>query len=158
MTIALLRIRKRPGRTPARCMHESTLTSSAGRWQKGKHMKKHRFPRKSPIPASQRLLAWLIMIVTLMLVLALLNSAEACGIHTPVGTLPESEHGLPWGTVNAFDVNFREGPGLEYAVVETWSLGAAVEVVSIEDGWAQVLRWTQPEPMWVWAEYLDIVE
>lgn len=121
-------------------------------------MKKHRFPRKSPIPANQRLLAWLIMIVTLMLVLTLLSSAEACGIHTPVGVWPESEHGLPWGTVNAMDVNFRSGPGLEHEVIEVWSLGAAVEVIGIENGWAQVLRWTQPEPMWVWAEYLDIVE
>ena len=110
------------------------------------------------VPASQRLLAWLIMIVTLMLVLSVLNGAEAAGIHTPVGEWPESEYGYQWATVNAMDVNFRAGPGLEFGVVEVWSLGAAVEVVGIENGWAQVLRWTQPEPMWVWAEYLDIVE
>lgn len=118
---------------------------------------KRRKSSKAFVPHSQRLLAWLIMIVTLMLVLTLLSSSEACGIHTPVGVWPESEHGLPWGTVNAMDVNFHSGPGLEYEVLEVWSLGSAVEVISIEDGWAQVLRWTHPEPMWVWAEYLDIV-
>ena len=100
----------------------------------------------------------MILIVAAALVLVLLGSAaQAAGIHTPVGVWPESEYGLPWGMVNAWDVNFRSGPGLEYEVLEVWSLGTAVEVISIEDGWAQVLRWTHPEPMWVWAEYLDIV-
>lgn len=125
---------------------------------KKRRIPRRRFPRKSPIPASQRLLAWLIMITAVMLVLTLLNGVEACGIHTPVGEWPESEYGYPWGTVNAFNVNFRAGPGLEYEVLETWSVGCAAEVIRIENGWAQVLRWTRPEPMWVWAEYLDIVE
>lgn len=65
--------------------------------------------------------------------------------------------GLPWATVNAWDVCFRTGPGKEYKVVEHWSLGAAVEVLGEQDGWVQVLRWTSPEPLWVWGEYLDMV-
>lgn len=65
--------------------------------------------------------------------------------------------GLPWATVNAWDVCFREGPGTEYPVRQHWSLGAAVEVLGEQDGWVQVLRWTSQEPLWVWGEYLDMV-
>lgn len=67
------------------------------------------------------------------------------------------DNGLPWATVNAWDVSFRAGPGLEYPVRQCWSLGAAVEVLGEQDGWVQVLRWTSPEPLWVWGEYLNIV-
>lgn len=66
-------------------------------------------------------------------------------------------NGLPWATVNAWDVCFREGPGKEYPVRQHWSLGAAVEVLGEQDGWVQVLRWTSPIPLWVWGEYLDFV-
>ena len=69
-----------------------------------------------------------------------------------------ADNGLPWATVNAWDVCFREGPGREYRVVQHWSMGAAVEVLGEQDGWVQVLRWTSPEPLWVWHEYLTMVQ
>lgn len=68
------------------------------------------------------------------------------------------DNGLPWATINAWDVCFREGPGTEYPVRQHWSLGAAVEVLGEQDGWVQVLRWTSPIPLWVWGEYIDMVE
>lgn len=67
------------------------------------------------------------------------------------------DNGLPWATINAWDVCFREGPGTEYPVRQHWSLGAAVEVLGEQDGWVQVRRWTSPVPLWVWGEYLDFV-
>lgn len=64
--------------------------------------------------------------------------------------------GLPWATVNAWKVCFRTGPGKEYAVQEQWGVGVAVEVIRTVDGWAEVLHWTSPEPLWVWREYLTM--
>lgn len=66
--------------------------------------------------------------------------------------------GLPWATLNGEKVNFRDGPGLEYRVVANWSARIAVEVIREHDGWYQVLHWTNPEPMWVWGEYLAFQE
>lgn len=43
------------------------LKRRALRWQK------HRFPRKSPIPFSQKLLAWLMLILTAALVVVLIG-------------------------------------------------------------------------------------
>lgn len=70
----------------------------------------------------------------------------------------EAEEPLPWAMVNAWDVAFREGPGLNYRVLCAWSYGAAVEIIGEKNGWYNVLHWTCPEPMWVWGEYLTVVE
>ena len=69
----------------------------------------------------------------------------------------QAEEALPWMMVNAYDVAFREGPGLNYDVVCSWSYGAAVEVLGMKNGWYEVLHWTCPEPVWVWGEYLQEV-
>lgn len=68
------------------------------------------------------------------------------------------DNGLPWATVRGEDVRFRAGPRLEYEVIQKWSTGVAVEILGEENGWYQVLRWTYEKPMWVWGEYLELVE
>lgn len=63
--------------------------------------------------------------------------------------------GLPWATINASNVNFRKGPGLNYDVCCQWSYGVAVEVIGEKNGWYECLHWTCPEHVWIWGEYLD---
>lgn len=121
--------------------------------------KRHRIPRKQPLPFGQRLCAWLLMILLAAMLLVMIGQGSAEGHAGMVnGQFPEPKYGLQWATVNAYQVNFRQGPGTEYDVVETWSWGVAVEVLGVQDGWAQVLRYTQPAPMWVRMEYLDFVD
>lgn len=114
--------------------------------------------RKTRKRAARILLAvWLVM---LAMVLIGMHRAEAEYMRSALHDTIRQQYpnGLPWATVNAWDVCFRAGPGKEYRVVEHWSLGAAVEVLGEQDGWVQVLRWTSPEPLWVWGEYLDLVQ
>lgn len=121
--------------------------------------KRHRLPRKSRMPMTQRLTAWLLMIMLAAMMLVMIGQGRAeehAGMVN--GQFPEPKYGLQWATVNAWQVNFRQGPGTEYGVVETWSWGVAVEVLGVQDEWAQVLRYTQPVPMWVRTEYLDFVD
>lgn len=94
------------------------------------------------------------LVILLIALAALLSLAAARAEVKPY----YPDHGLPWATVNARDVNFRAGPGKEYRVMQQWSIGAAVEVLGEQDGWVQVLRWTSTEPMWVWGEYLSMVK
>ena len=118
--------------------------------------------KKAWIAAILIVLAW---IVTNAAMIALMMGTAEAEELTPTYTrrMMHDElkarypDGLPWATVNAWDVCFREGPGTEYPVRQHWSLGAAVEVLGEQDGWVQVLRWTSPEPLWVWGEYLDMV-
>lgn len=108
---------------------------------------------------------WLLLIVINILValcVALLGTAHAGTVEPQLTkglwnqeARDKYPDGLPWATLNATQVNFREGPGTEYRVVENWSARIAVEVIREHAGWYQVLHWTHPDPMWVWGEYLD---
>lgn len=75
-------------------------------------------------------------------------------LHVPVSESMKTDY--EWGTITARDVNFREGPGLWYTIVYTASMGTAVEVIREEDGWYEVLHWSSPEPVWVYAEYVTM--
>lgn len=76
-------------------------------------------------------------------------------IQAPHKAESDAMGGLPWAMINANNVNFRKGPGLNYDVVCQWSYGAAVEVISEENGWCKCFHWTCPDPVWIWGEYLD---
>lgn len=120
----------------------------------------HRLPRKSRMPIAQRLTAWLIMILLVALVMvAMGQAAEAkVGLHYAVGEWPETAY--KWANVNAYKVNFRDAPSLYADIVATYSWGTCVEVVSVWDGWAEVLHHNHLHngALYVWAEYLDIVD
>lgn len=135
-------------------------------------MKAWRKPRKPVTTTVQQVLAVLIIMLTFALALVMLGQAHAQAQEVKA-TIARSEemrtstqphflltgHGLPWATVNAWDVLFREGPGKQYDVAQRWSVGTAVEVVQVLDnGWAMVLHHTHDTPMYVWAEYLDFAE
>ena len=107
--------------------------------------------KKAWIAAILIVVAWIATNAAMIALMMDAAQAEALRPHYP-------ENGLPWATVNASNVNFREGPGKEYRVRQQWSRGCAVEVVGEQDGWVQVLRWTSPDPLWVWHEYLTMVE
>lgn len=119
--------------------------------------------KKAWVAAILLVLAW---IVTNAAMIALMMGTCEAEEMTPAYTRwmmheelkAQYPEGLPWATVNAWDVSFREGPGKEYPVRQHWSLGAAVEVLGEQDGWVQVLRWTSSDPLWVWGEYLTMVE
>lgn len=98
------------------------------------------------------ILAYMAIVVgVILLAMGVGGTAQA----EPEPSFPDN--GMPWATINAWDVCFREGPGTEYPVRQHWSLGAAIEVMGEQDGWVQVRRWTSPVPLWVWGEYLDMV-
>lgn len=122
--------------------------------------KRHHIPRKQPLPFAQRLTAWLMLILTIALALVLMGQAAEArvGLHYEVGEWPETEY--QWANVNASKVNFRAAPSLEADVVARYSRGTCVEVVSVWDGWAEVLHHNHLHTgaLYVWAEYLDIVD
>lgn len=129
------------------------LKRRALRWQR------HKMPRKSTVQTMERLMAWLLMLLVVALVMVLAGQAEAMvGVHYDVGEYPETVY--KWANVNACQVNFRAAPSLDADIVATYSWGTCVEVVSIWDGWAEVLHHNhlQSGALYVWAEYLDIVE
>lgn len=123
---------------------------------------KHRRPRKAFVPLSQRLTAWLMMLLAVALVCVLLGNASAELKPYFSGSAAHDQYrdggGLPWAILTANDVNFRAGPGLHYEVVASWCYGAAVEVLGEKNGWVHALHWTCPEPVWIWGEYLQMVE
>lgn len=114
-----------------------------------------------------RWLGALLIMVHVALVLAALamgiSSALAEDKPTPTPMPPAPmweahDRGLPWGTVHGRNVNFREGPGKEYRVCFQLSTGCAVEVVGEYHGWYQVIRYNVDHPVWVYGEYLEIVD
>lgn len=119
-------------------------------------MNRHRIPRKSPMPAGQKLTLWLMVILLSAILLVLLGQpAQAkVGVHYEVGEYPETVY--QWATVNGYQVNFREAPSLDADIAATYSWGTAVEVVSVWDGWAEVLHHNHLNTgaLYVWAEYL----
>lgn len=121
--------------------------------------KRHRIPRRQPLPFGQRMCLWMMMILMAGLLLSLVGQAQAkVGIHYEVGEYPETPY--RWANVNAYQVNFRAAPSLEADVVAHYSWGTCVEVVSVWDGWAEVLHHNHLHngALYVWAEYLDIVD
>lgn len=131
-----------------------TLKRRALRWQK------HKMPRKSSVQTLERLMAWLLILLMFSAALVMLcQTAQArVGVHYAVGEYPETVY--QWANVNGYQVNFRAAPSLDADIVATYSWGTCVEVVSIWDGWAEVLHHNhlQSGALYVWAEYLDIVE
>ena len=99
-----------------------------------------------------------IILLLAMIAAACWGASRAIADAMPKEEAQETVYGLPWATVNARNVNFREGPGKEYRVVMQWSWGVGVEVLRQQGGWCQVLHWTYPEPLWVWGEYLDFAK
>lgn len=124
-------------------------------------MRRKRKPRKAFVTRRQRLTAWLILLLATALAVALVWPAQALQQHYSGAAMHDwlrqmYPDGLPWGTINARKVNFREGPGKGYDVVAQWGVGTAVEVMGEQDGWYQVLHWAEPYPMWVWHEYVTM--
>lgn len=74
-------------------------------------------------------------------------------LHVPVSESMKTDY--VWGTINAYDVNLREGPGLWFEIVGSISRGAAVEVMREADGWYEILHWSCAEPVWVYGEYVS---
>lgn len=110
---------------------------------------------------------YLILMVSVLLALGTCFVVDMCQADTlephPIRSSFHDElrerfpDGLPWGILVANDVNFREGPGLQYRAICQQSYGTAVEVLDEQDGWLHVIHWTHVEPMWVWGEYLNII-
>jgi len=63
-----------------------------------------------------------------------------------------------WATA-AQSAPIFEGPGLRYPMIGKMLAGEAVEALCVQDGWAQVWHYRHlHKPVWVWGEYLGIVE
>jgi len=88
--------------------------------------------------------AWILLIAMAALMLAFMCEAA------------RAEETPRMAMVNAWNVNFRTGPGKEHRVCANWSRGVRVQVLGAQDGWVQVLHWTSPHAMWVWHEYLTL--
>lgn len=73
-------------------------------------------------------------------------------LHVPVSESMKTDY--TWGTICAYDVNLREGPGLWFEIVGNISMGAAVEVMREADGWYEILHWSCEGPVWVYGEYV----
>lgn len=119
-----------------------------------------RKPRKPRIPLSQRLTAWLLMILLVALVWVLLagNAAEAVEPIAPWEN-EQLQHGYPWATITGNQVNMRTGPGTKYKSVAQWGVGTAVEVVRVEGSWAECLHWAHLDStVWICTDYLEFVE
>ena len=131
-----------------------TLKRRAMRWQK------HKPPRKSTVQTVERLLAWMLILLMLAAAFVMMcqNAKAMVGSHYAVGEYPKTVY--KWANVNGYQVNFRAAPSMDADIVATYSWGTCVEVVSIWDGWAEVLHHNhlQSGALYVWAEYLDIVE
>lgn len=118
---------------------------------------KHKRPRRPDPSIARRVIAVLLLLLLISIAGYTCGTAFArIGIHYEVGEYPETD--CQWATVNGWKVNFRGGPGKDYPILEQWSMGAGVEVMEVQDGWAKVMRYTHPYPMYVWAEYLDFVD
>lgn len=108
----------------------------------------------------------LIMLLLAAIVMAVVENSNAeydLQPHPIRGTLHEQlrqmyPEGMPWGTVTAHKVNFREGPGTEHDVICQLSYGCAVEVMGARNGWYQVIHWNHNAPMWVKGEYITLAE
>lgn len=110
----------------------------------------------------QRMLAMSLIAMMLMAAAAqlALTGAQALEPYFSGAAMHQSyreEAPLAWMMVNASDVAFRAGPGLNHDLLFAASYGTAVEVIGERNGWYNVLHWTCPEPAWVWGEYLQDV-
>lgn len=118
------------------------------RWQK------HKRPRKPDrYLAFQRVAAVAVMLALIGAIAFTCGMVFArIGIHYEVGEYPQTEY--QWATVNGWKVNFRGGPGKDYPILEQSSMGAGVEVIKVQDGWAKCWCWQSTEPVWICGEYL----
>lgn len=116
--------------------------------------------RKTRVPMSQRLLAWVLMIMlAAFLWVALETSAQASVEPIPPWENEQMQHGYPWATITGSRVNLRTGPGTEYKSVAQWGVGTAVEVVRVEGNWAECLHWAHlGRTVWICTDYLEFVE
>ena len=116
--------------------------------------------KKTRVPMSQRLLAWLLMIMLAALVWVVLETGAQASVD-PIQPWenPEMQHGYPWATITGSRVNLRTGPGTEYKSVAQWGVGTAVEVVRVEGDWAECLHWAHlGRTVWICTDYLEFVE
>lgn len=68
------------------------------------------------------------------------------------------EQTLSWAMLSASQVNVRSGPGLNHKVLFQLSKGCAVEILGEKNGWVNCLHWTCKDPVWIFGEYLTVVE
>ena len=114
-------------------------------------------PRKQPLPRSQRVLLCLIALLAVALACSVL-AAENCDTAASANqtnNLPDQPWGLPWATINKAGVPAYAATAEAGTVVRRLGRGIAVEVISLRGGWAEVLRWTSTDPLWVRVRYLD---
>lgn len=109
------------------------------------------------MPRSQRALLGLIVLLSIALACSVLEASrrESAASADRLNTLPDQPWGLPWATINKAGVPAYADPAEAGTVVRRLGQGIAVEVISLHGGWAEVLRWTNSEPMWVRVRYLD---
>lgn len=104
-----------------------------------------------------------LVILKLAVTLLLLFSIALCAVLMVTADAEEKHplfipDGLPWGTVIAFDVNFRTGPGTEYPSLFQWGYGHAVEIIREVDGWYEVHCWVSDRTVWVKNDYIKVHE
>ena len=130
-------------------------------------MANRRNARRGKHPAVAYWLGHLLIVLLLAAIIAAVvesSSAEYDLQPHPIrGTLHEQlrqlyPEGMPWGTVTAHKVNFREGPGTEHGVICQLSYGSCVEIMGARNGWYQVIHWNHNAPMWVKGEYITLAE
>ncbi len=116
-----------------------------------------RIPRKQPLPRSQKALLCLIALLAVALACSVLAVArrDTAASTNQTHTLPDQPWGMPWATINKAGVPAYAIPAEASPVAQVLGRGIAVEVASLRSGWAEVLRWTSPDPLWVRVEYLD---
>ena len=77
---------------------------------------------------------------------------------SPMHESYREERTLQWAMLNASEVNVRSGPGLNHKALFQLSAGCAVEILGEKNGWVNCLHWTCKDPVWIWGEYLTVVE
>lgn len=141
-------------------MDQSTKENTRMLKRRTMKYQRHRLPRKSSVHIVERLAAWLLILLMFAIALVMLGqSAQAkVGIHYAVGEYQETAY--QWANVNAYQVNFRKAPAMDADIAATYSWGTCVEVVSVWNGWAEVLHHNHLHngALYVWAEYLDFVD
>lgn len=114
-------------------------------------------PRKQPLPRSQKALLCLMMLLAVALACSVLEASrcDTQARQNQANHMPDQPWGMPWATINKAGVPAYAAPAEAGTVVRRLGQGIAVEVISLRGGWAEVLRWTSPDPLWVRVEYLD---
>lgn len=117
--------------------------------------------------------SWKIQAITACALMVLMFAAVgaqavAVRVRHPLGGSHQSAAAAPvegktprsaaqWGTVIQ-TAAMHAGPGLRYPMTGTISTGHGVEVVRVLDGFCKCMTYKSAEPVWICAEYIQMVE